>query len=92
MLLDEELLAAGAIGCGDSVLVPVLRLRVRGLGPWVSAEAELVGVVLRRGAAGAFLAPDAAPVDAASWSAWLEARPELLRDIRARLAAGTSTR
>jgi len=83
---DEELVVGTPIGCGATRLVSVLRLTAHQIGPWVSAEAELVGaLVVPPVGPGTFVASDAAPPDAPSWSAWLLARPRLLEQLRARL-------
>lgn len=90
MSSPEETLSAGrALRCGDSLLVPVVRGTARHTaGRFFQCEATLLGVLeLRTGALARFVALASLPLDAPSWSAWLEARPVLLAEIRARLDA-----
>ena len=89
MRRDEALRAGRALRCGDTLLVPVLRAAARcHAGIVFDGEAELVGLITRAPAQpGRFLALAPLPPDAASWSAWLEARPTLLAEIRSRLDA-----
>lgn len=86
---DETLSAGRALRCGDTLLVPVLRATARSHGGIAfDGEAELVGLIARAPAqAGRFLALAPLPSDADSWSAWLEAHPALLAEIRRRLDA-----
>lgn len=86
----EESLATGpALSCGDTLLVPIVRVAAGSHGGFLfDAEAELVGLVARnRARPGRFLALAPLPPDASSWSAWLAARPALLAEIRQRLDA-----
>jgi len=86
----EESLGTGrALPCGDLLLVPVFRVAAGSHAALVfDAEAELVGLFARSASrSGRFLAVAPLPTDADSWSAWLEARPVLLAEIRQRLDA-----
>jgi hypothetical protein len=71
------------------VLVPVVRGTAdHAAGLFFHGEATVVGLLeLRAGTPGRFLALDPLPPGVASWSAWLEAQPALLVEIRARLDA-----
>jgi hypothetical protein len=85
---EAELVVGEVICCARTRLVPVLRLTAHGLGPWSSAEATLVGVlVVPPAGASSFIASTATPPDAVSWSSWLAAQPGLLAAMRERLAA-----
>lgn len=86
---DVVVTAARALRCGASVLVPVVRgTASHAAGVFFHGEATVLGMVeMRPDAPVRFLALDALPPGVASWSAWLEAQPALLGEIRARLDA-----
>lgn len=98
----DEVVAAPAIAAGPATLVPVLRVAAEGAAAArgrvgassvrLSGCAELVGVWLDRPpAAPTWLPACATPSGAATWSAWLAARPELLQAIEARLERARRT-
>jgi hypothetical protein len=91
---EDTLYAGSALRCGDVVLVPVVRVAARAFRGFVwDAEAEVLGFVTHGAATpGRFLALAPQPRNAPSWSAWLEARPELLVEIRQRLAGAARGR
>lgn len=89
MRREEEIVAGRAIRCGRMVLVPLLRVRAHAFTRTAgTGEADVIGFVASADdAPPRLIALDGALADAAAWSAWLAARPELLAAIRQRLAA-----
>lgn len=90
---SEAIVAGATIACGDARVVPLLRVRAHaftahaGLG-----EADLLGLlIVRDGVPPRLVALDPFLPDAAACSAWLDAQPELLAELRVRLATAAAS-
>jgi len=88
----HDVATAAAVRCGDALVIPVVRVDVSCMAEHAyTAEAGLVGMLLAApDQAPRWLPLAAAPDGAPSWDEWLESRPQLLADLRARLRAAAS--